>query len=230
MNQMTMSEWIQFRSSKVEGENPDGWRNIVKFLRHQNVEIIPFLVPMKYFLHGTPKKNCICIQGPPDTGKSFFAMSLIKFLDGKVVTFANNKSHFWLQPLADAKIGLVDDCTEPFWVYCDTFLRNGLDGNQVCIDLKHRAPLQLTFPPMLLTSNVYIDTDPKYAYLRSRIKTITFPTVIHNLEGTSLYLKQEDWKSFFVKFRVHLELETIDDDSEDGPSHGSLRVSSRRDI
>ncbi|AFR33945.1 E1 [Miniopterus schreibersii papillomavirus 1] len=230
MNQMNMAEWIQHRSNKVDGENPQGWRNVLRFLRHQNVEIIPFLTSLKYFLHGTPKKNCICIQGPPDTGKSFFAMSLIRFLDGKVVTFANSKSHFWLQPLADAKIGLIDDCTEPFWTYCDTYLRNGLDGNQVCIDLKHRAPMQLTFPPMLLTSNIYIDKEPKYAYLKSRIKILTFPTVIQRIEGTALHLKDEHWKSFFVKFKTHLELETSDDESEDGPTHSTLRVSSRRDI
>lgn len=207
MMSMTMAEWIQYRSDKVAGEDKDGWRHVLRFLRHQNVEIIPFLITMKDLLKGIPKRNCMAIDGPPNTGKSLFAMSLVKFMGGRVITFVNSKSHFWLQPLTEAKIGLIDDCTEPFWQYCDTYLRNGLDGNVVCIDCKHKAPVQLKFPPMLITTNVNIRNDPKWTYLVNRIKCITFPTVIQKVEGTPFHLKDEDWKSFFVKFKEHLELQ-----------------------
>lgn len=211
----------------MQGENPDGWRKIVRFLRNQEIEIIAFLITLKYFMKGIPKMNCIVIQGPPNTGKSLFAMSIIKFFGGKVITFANSQSHFWLQPLADAKIGLIDDCTLPFWTYCDNYLRNGLDGNPVCIDCKHRTPIQIKFPPMIITTNVYIEDDPKWAYLTSRTKILTFPTVIRRIEG--FQLKDEDWKSFFEKYKVHLGLE-IAEDGEDRQSTSSLRVSARRDI
>lgn len=229
MLSMSMGEWIQYRASKVTGDRPDGWKNVLRFLRMQQVEIIPFLITMKYFLKGVPKKNCIAIDGPPDTGKSLFAMSLVKYLGGKVITFVNSKSQFWLQPLSEAKIGLIDDCTLPFWTYCDTYLRNGLDGNVVCIDCKHKAPIQLKFPPMIITTNVSIANDPKWTYLTNRIKSITFPTVLRKVEGTPLQLQDEDWKSFFDHFKVHLELD-IEEDGEDGQSHGTLRVSSRKDL
>lgn len=228
MMRMTMGQWIYHRSSKID-DDPEGWRNIVRFLRHQAVEIIPFLIAFKSLLHGVPKKNCIAIEGPPNTGKSLFAMSLVGFLGGKVITFANSKSHFWLQPLSEAKIGLIDDCTLPFWTYCDTYLRNGLDGNQLCIDCKHRTPVQLKFPPMIITTNVYINDDPRWSYLTSRVKTIRFPTVLNRVDGTAFKLKAEDWKSFFQKFQTHLDL-PLNDGSEDGPAHGSLRITPRRDL
>lgn len=111
MRSMDMPQWIAFRNKKIGGELTEGWRKIVKFLRYQGVEMYPFLMTMKYFLKGIPKKNCLVIEGPPDTGKSLFCMSLIKYMGGKVVSFQNHKSHFWLQPLIDAKMGMVDDCT-----------------------------------------------------------------------------------------------------------------------
>lgn len=231
MREMTMPEWIDYRSSKIEGDNPEGWRKIVRFLRHQHIEVISFLIMLKYFLKGIPKRNCIVLQGEPDTGKSLFAMSLINFLDGKVLTFANSRSHFWLQPAADAKIALVDDCTDAFWHYCDTYLRNALDGNHMSIDCKHRVPMQITFPPLLLTTNVYLQKDPKWKYLLSRVRILTFDTVIRNVEGNNFLLKGEDWKSFFDKYKRHLGFETVDDDgTEDGSSRASLRVSTRRDL
>lgn len=228
MLSMNMKEWISFRSSKIDGDDPDGWRVIVRFLRYQNVEMYPFLMILKYLLKGIPKKNCMCIEGPANTGKSMFAMSLIKFLGGKVLSFANSRSHFWLQPLSEAKIALVDDCTQPFWTYCDMYLRNGLDGNQLCIDCKHRAPMQLKFPPLILTSNVIIAQDAKWSYLTSRIRTVSFPTVLTRVEGTDLPLKDTHWKSFFKKFRYHLDL-MVEDGNEEVPA-GTLRVSTRRDI
>lgn len=229
MMRMSMAEWIKYRGRKVADDDGYGWRRVLLFLRHQGVEIMPFLVAFKNLMHGVPKKNCICFEGPPNTGKSLFAFSLIKFLGGKVLSFANHHSHFWLQPLCEAKIALIDDCTYPFWVYCDTYLRNGLDGNLLSIDCKHKTPVQLKFPPLLITTNVYIAEDPKWAYLTSRIKIIKFPTVLQRVSGTHLQLTDKDWKSFFDHYKVHLDL-TVEDDSEDGTTNGTLRISSRQDF
>lgn len=228
MQSMSMPEWIAHRNDKIEGET-DGWRKVVKFLRYQGVELYPFLMSMKYFLQGVPKKSCLVIEGPPDTGKSMFGMSLIKYMAGKVVSFQNHRSHFWVQPLIDAKMGLIDDCTDEFWKYCDTYLRNALDGNPVSIDTKHKNPVQLRFPPMVLTTNVYLRNDPRWAYLISRVKFVTFPNVIQNVER-QWQIQDSDWKSFFRKFKIHLELQEVDKDTEDGPAREALRVSARRDI
>lgn len=152
MRDMSISAWIHHCISKIEGDGH--WQDIVKFLRFQGLNFIVFLDKFRTFLKNFPKKNCLLICGPPDTGKSMFSMSLMKALRGQVVSFANSKSHFWLQPLADAKIALLDDATEVCWQYIDAFLRNGLDGNIVSLDMKHRAPCQMKFPPLIITSNI----------------------------------------------------------------------------
>lgn len=157
-----------------------------------------------------------------------FAMSLIHFIGGKVVSFQNHKSHFWVQPLVDAKMGLIDDCTTDFWRYCDTYMRNALDGNTLCVDMKHKAPLQVRFPPMLLTTNIMLRDDPRWSYLLSRVKIVTFPNVIHNVER-DWQLEDKHWKSFFKKFKIHLDLQDIEE-TEDGAPRESIRVSSKRDL
>lgn len=115
MREMSMSAWIHFKLEQVEGEGQ--WSNIVKFIRYQGINFISFLSALKDFLHGKPKKNCILIYGPPNTGKSAFTMSLIKVLHGRVISFVNSKSHFWLQPMSESKIALLDDATDPCWTY-----------------------------------------------------------------------------------------------------------------
>lgn len=223
MHQMNMGEWLHRCGLKVDCD-PQDWRVIVHFLRNQRVEFIPFLARFKYFLQGIPKKNCLCIHGPPDTGKSMFAMSLMKYMGGKVLSFVNSKSQFWLQPLGDAKIGLIDDVTRQFWDYCDTYLRTGLDGNPISLDCKHRAPVQLKFPPLLITTNVSVESEDRWIYLQSRIKTILFPTV---QGSTRVQIENRHWKSFFHKFWLALELPEVDE--EDGNTRPALRLNPRPD-
>ena len=178
MKEMSMSEWIHTKINEVEGEGH--WSDIVKFLRYQDVNFITFLAAFKNFLHAVPKHNCILIYGPPNSGKSSFAMSLIKVLKGRVLSFVNSKSQFWLQPLGESKIALLDDVTDPCWVYIDTYLRNGLDGHFVSLDCKYKAPVQIKFPPLLLTSNINVHGETNYRYLHSRITVsythLTLPT------------------------------------------------------
>ena len=151
MRRMSMADWIKHRGEKCdEGD----WKPIVKLLRYQHIDIIVFLAALKKWLHGIPKKNCICIVGPPDTGKSCFGMSLMHFLQGTIISFVNSCSHFWLQSLVDAKVAMLDDVTSACWAYMDTHMRNLLDGNPTSIDRKHKSLAVIKCPPLLLTSNI----------------------------------------------------------------------------
>ncbi|AGM75114.1 E1 protein [Talpa europaea papillomavirus 1] len=228
MQKMTMSEWIYKRCKLVEEEG--NWKEIVNFLRSQNIEFIRFLSALKTLLQGVPKKNCLVLYGPPNTGKSMFAMSLLKFLGGKVISFVNSKSQFWLQPLADAKIGLLDDATGPCWDYFDIYLRNALDGNPVSLDCKHRAPMQLKFPPLLITTNINVAEDNKLAFLHSRLQSFTFRTIFEfDEDGSPAYqLNDQNWKSFFTRFWSTLELSDQEDEGDDGDPETTLRLSSKR--
>nr|UXR08077.1 MAG: E1 protein [Varecia variegata papillomavirus 2] len=215
MRQMSFAQWIKACCDKVEGIGD--WTEIIKLLKYQGVNVITFLAALRHLIQCTPKKQCIVIQGPPDTGKSYFCTSLVRFLRGKVISFVNSKSHFWLQPLVDAKIGYLDDATTNCWYYFDTYMRTALDGQPVSVDLKHRSPLQVRLPPMLITTNVPIDKEQKYRYLHSRVTTFHFPEKFpFEKNGDPVFaLTDQSWKSFFERLAKQLAI-TADDEGEDG--------------
>lgn len=228
MDQMTMSAWVYKRCARVREDG--SWRVVLAFLRHQGVEIIAFLGALGKFLRGIPKRNCIAVWGPPNSGKSYFCTTLTEFLGGSVLSFVNSQSHFWLQPLTDSKVALLDDATRASWDYMDTYMRNGLDGNKVSIDRKHRHPVQMKFPPLLVTSNIDVAGDPRWKYLHSRVTTFHFP---HDMPFTSAgrplhELTNANWKSFFERFWQQLEL-SDQEDSEDDGSRATFRCAAGPD-
>ncbi|UQE90569.1 E1 [Trichechus manatus papillomavirus] len=228
MLNMSMSEWIHRRIQQVS--KLGDWRDIVNFLRYQHIEFIPFLNTLKTFLKGIPKRNCILIHGPPNTGKSYFCMTLIRFLAGNIISYVNSKSQFWLQPITDAKVVLLDDATGPCWNYFDTYLRNLLDGNPICVDRKHRAPVQTKCPPLLVTSNIDIKTNDCWRYLYSRIACYKFVNDMpFKPDGSPEFaLTDESWASFFKRLWTHLELSDQEDEGDDGDSTQAFRCGSRR--
>ncbi|QCT25593.1 E1 [Tick-associated papillomavirus lsx] len=219
LKSLTMSEFISLRCSKTE-ETGD-WKKILKLLKYQGINGITFLTALLDFLSGRPKSHCIVIYGPPDTGKSYFCFSLVSFLQGKVISFANAKSHFWLQPLSNAKIGLLDDATEQCWTYIDTHLRTALDGNPVSVDCKYKMPTQMTLPPLLVTTNVDLPNVEKYKYLKSRTKCFKFanPCLFDDSGNPIFDLTDGSWKGFFQHLSSQLGLQiSTDEDGEIG--HG----------
>ncbi|AQA28217.1 E1 [Eidolon helvum papillomavirus 2] len=228
MREMTMAQWIAHRCEQVTEEGGD-WKPVIKFLRLQGVEVIPWLRHMRDWLKGIPKKNCLCYWGPPNSGKSMFCMSMVRFLAGAVLSYVNAKSQFWLQPVSTAKVALLDDATRPAWAYIDIHLRNLVDGNPVSLDLKHKAPVQIVCPPMLITTNIDISTDEHLKYLYSRIKCISFPCALplDSKGNPTLLLTDKHWKSFFTHFAQHQEIEVEED--EDGLSQRSFKCSARTD-
>lgn len=219
MHAMDMNEHIASRMRHYSGEDEEeGWKRIVVFLRYQRIDVPEFLRTMSYWLKGRPKKSTIAFCGIPDSGKSMLAMSLISFMDGKVLGFNNSRSHFWLQPLSECKCGLIDDVTKPCWDYIDTYMRNALDGNPICIDCKHRAPLQIKCPPLILTSNynpltmqVEGSAELVYKYLISRLHIFPFNRVIPIIGGRPRFLiRGPDWRSFFLKYGNDLGLDLTD--------------------
>lgn len=232
MHEMSMSQWIWHRCGLAKGEG--SWKKVVQLLRTQDVEIIPFLGVFRDWLRGMPKKNCICIYGPPNSGKSMFCVSLMRFMRGAVLSYVNSASHFWLQPLLSAKVALLDDATGPCWTYIDVYMRNMLDGNPLSIDQKHKAPVQATCPPMLITSNINITENDTYKYLHSRVKCFHFPCPLQlGADGRpTILLNDACWKDFFHKFERALELEPPqeeEDEVEDGGSQRTFRCSARGD-
>ncbi|QOI17628.1 E1 [human papillomavirus 71] len=221
--QMSMSQWISFRSAKITEEGD--WRTIVKYLRHQDIEFITFIIALKNFLKGIPKKSCLVFYGPADTGKSYFCMSLLRFLGGVVISYANSSSHFWLQPLADAKLGLIDDVTPNCWSYIDVYLRNALDGNQICIDRKHRPLLQLKCPPLLITTNTNPLEEERWKFLRSRLQLFTFKNAFPlNSKGDPMYpLNDANWKCFFQRLWARLDLHEQDEQEDNGDTGQPFR-------
>ena len=206
MRNMSPAEWI-FRCCDKTTKVGD-WRVIAKWFKYQEVNFILFLCALRAMFKNTPKKQCIVFTGPPNTGKSYFVFSLIHFLEGKVVSFMNAKSHFWLQPLGDCKFGFLDDATDACWTFIDTFMRNGLDGTPVCLDSKHKNPTQIRLPAMFITSNIDIDKESKYHYLHSRLTVFHFHRKMPlDGQGNPLYpITDADWNSFFTKLEKQLDI------------------------
>lgn len=209
MAEMSMGEWIA-RCCMDCTEDGD-WRVIADLLRYQGVNILTFLTCLKSFFKGIPKKQCILIYGPPDTGKSYFCNSLIKFMKGRVISFMNRQSHFWLQPLIESKIGFLDDATRECWHYMDVNMRNAMDGNEISVDAKHKAPLQIKLPPLLITSNVDLLADQSLQYLHSRVKCFKFPNKLplDSNDNVVFNINNASWKYFFSKLAVHLDIPEV---------------------
>ncbi|AHJ81392.1 putative early E1 protein [Eptesicus serotinus papillomavirus 2] len=230
MMEMSISEWVHHCCEKVKEDSGD-WKPIVQFLRYQGIAFPFFLQAFKPFLKGTPKKNCLVIVGPPNTGKSMFTMSLLRFLKGRVVSYVNSKSQFWLQPLAGCKLGLLDDATMPCWHYIDVYLRNLLDGNPISVDLKHRAPVQIRCPPLIITSNVNILKEDKLKFLHSRCQVFEFTEEFpFDENGNPIYVFTDaNWKSFFKRLWLQLELSDHEEEGDDGTTDKPFRCSSGKD-
>nr|AVC68885.1 E1 protein [Omikronpapillomavirus 1] len=217
MFKMSMSQWITHRCSKVEGEGD--WKAILTFLKFQNVEIMPFLISFRDFLKGRPKRNCLVIYGPANTGKSLFGMTLMSLLGGKIISFVNSQSHFWLTPLSECKVAMLDDATVPTWDYTDTYLRNMLDGNPICVDAKHRSHMQIKCPPVLITTNVDVLKNEKWKYLHSRIKVLEFLNECPlDSRGEPVFqLNKENWKAFLKKCWSKLSLDETNERGDESP-------------
>ncbi|AEM24623.1 replication protein [Human papillomavirus 139] len=222
MKSMSMTDWIWHCCDKKK-EDGD-WKVIPQFLKYQDVNFIMFLSALRAMFHNVPKKQCIVITGPPNTGKSYFCFGLVHFLEGKVVSFMNHKSHFWLQPLKECKIGFLDDATFTCWQFIDTFMRNALDGTPVCIDSKHSNPVQMKLPPMLITSNVEVEKEQQFYYLHSRLQVFNFPRKMPLDEnGNPVYkITDASWNSFFRKLEKQLDI-CRSTDPKDGDSERALR-------
>lgn len=215
LKNMSMGQWI--RKCCLDVPDGDQWKIIAKYLRFQGVNFLSFLIALKQFFKCIPKRSCIVIYGAPDTGKSFFCFSLIKLLHGKIVSYMNKASHFWLTPLLDGKIGLLDDATHSCWSFLDMYMRNAFDGNYVSVDVKHKSLQQIKLPPMLITTNVDVPKEPTLMYLYSRLTCFEFP---HKMPfddaGNPLFnITTQCWAMFFRKFFNQLELTDEDGDTAD---------------
>ncbi|AEI00706.1 E1 [Apodemus sylvaticus papillomavirus 1] len=227
MREMTMSQWIR-KCCKEHTEDGD-WKVIAGFIRYQEVNFVMLLTALRHMFNGTPKKHCLVITGPPDTGKSYFCTSLTNFLHGRVIFFMNSKSQFWLQPLADAKLGFLDDATHACWSFMDIYMRNGLDGNAAQVDMKHKAPIQIKLPPLLVTTNVDVMNNDNYKYLHSRLQCFAFlkPMPLDANGHPQFPLTAANWKSFFVRLGKQLGLEEEEVQDDDESAGNTFRCSAR---
>lgn len=223
---MSMSAYINYCCERVS--ETGSWLPIMHFLKFQGTEPIRFVNAMKPWLKGIPKKNCLAFIGPSNTGKSLFSNSLLHFLRGRVLSFANSASHFWLQPLTEGRVALIDDATMACLKYCDTYLRNVFDGYPVNIDRKHRSSVQCKAPPLLITSNVDINAEEKFCYLKSRITSFYFKEECPlDQEGNPMFkINDADWKCFFKRLWPRLEL-SDQEEGEDDCGPGAFVISAR---
>lgn len=227
MRELSISEWIWRCCDECDEEGD--WKVIAHLFKYQQIQLVSFLTALRAFFKSTPKKNCIVLYGPSDTGKSYFCNSLIEFLKGKVVSIMNKASLFWLQPLLHTKIGFMDDVTYQGWLYLDTNMRGALDGTPVSIDAKHKAPTQIKLPPMLITTNVELEKEESLKYIRTRLQLFCFPNKFPiNDDGSVVYeITNKHWTCFFRKLGTQIDLTPKEDlQDESGRFDRPLRCTS----
>lgn len=108
----------------------------------------------------------------------------------------------------------------------DIYLRGALDGNIVCVDAKHKAPVQLKFPPIIITTNVNVLGEDSLLYLHSRLQCFHFSEKLPiTCTGDPKYrLDNISWQSFFTRFWTYLEFSDQEDEDE---SEQPFRVDTR---
>ena len=99
----------------------------------------------------------------------------------------------------------------------------------MCLDLKHRAPCQIKFPPLLLTSNIDVMKEDKYRYLHSRIQSFAFPNKFpfDNNNMPQFRLTDQSWKSFFERLWHQLDLSDQEEEGDDGQSQRTFQCTAR---
>ncbi|ADZ53058.1 E1 [Camelus dromedarius papillomavirus 2] len=225
---MSISAYIKHRCDGVA--DTGSWLSVMNVLKYQGISPIEFVNAMKLWLKGVPKKNTIALIGPANTGKSMFSNSLLGFLGGQVLSFQNHHSHFWLAPLADTRAALIDDATFTCWKYVDIYLRNVLDGYSIQIDRKHRQPVQMKAPPLLITSNVDVTQEPQFQYLYSRLVIFYFkqPFPLDEHGDPVFQITYGDWKSFFERLWGRLDLSDQEDEGDDGDGVRTFKCNAKQ--
>nr|AAA46968.1 replication protein [human papillomavirus 35] len=220
--EMTMSQWIKRRCAQVDDDGD--WRDIVRFLRYQQVDFVAFLSALKNFLHGVPKKNCILIYGAPNTGKSLFGMSLMHFLQGAIISYVNSKSHFWLQPLYDAKIAMLDDATSPCGIYRPIFKKCTRWKSYISFRCKALSIVHI-MPTFTYYININAGKDDRWPYLHSRVVVFTFHNEFpFDKNGNPEYgLNDKNWKSFFSRTWCRLNLHEEEVKENDGDAFPAFK-------
>ena len=98
------------------------------------------------------------------------------------------------------------------------------------MDCKHKTPLQIRFPPLLITSNYNIKDNDKYRYLYSRIVIFEFKHKFPFKEDGSpeFLLTDQSWKSFFKRLWSQLELSDPEDEADNGGTQRSFQCTTRQ--
>lgn len=132
-----------------EAYDPDP-STIHKILLHQGIKPSEFDPAFHAWITKTDsKRNCICIEGPSNTGKSAFIAGLKQCINwGEIV---NGNSGFNFEALLDANIGCWE---EPL---CSPELaekvKQILEGMVTSIPVKYKKPQTLPRTPIIITTN-----------------------------------------------------------------------------
>lgn len=122
---------------------------IHKVLLHQGIlpsEFDPIF--HKWITKSDPKKNCICIQGPSNTGKSAFISGLKQVINwGEIV----NGQTFMFEGLVDVTIGVWEEplCSPE----AAEKAKQVLEGMRCSISIKYKKPHMLPRTPIIITTN-----------------------------------------------------------------------------
>lgn len=146
--QFVKSTGHRWQLSLFEAYDPDP-SAIHKVLLHQGIRPTDFdPIFHKWITKGDTKRNCICIQGPSNTGKSAFVSGLKQCVVwGEIV----NGQTFMFEGLCETVLGFWEEplCSPE----AAEKTKQVLEGMATSIPVKYKKPFLLPRTPILITTN-----------------------------------------------------------------------------
>ncbi|DAC81247.1 TPA_asm: large T antigen-like [Varicolored abalone xenomavirus] len=141
-----------------------------------------------------PRCRCLMFQGDIETGKSTLAQCITELFNGMNGTLpVDSQNAFQLGEIAKStKMVMFDDFRKIHFQVMDDF-RAIFDGRTVQLPVKHSRPVNVVFPPMVITTNCEPSSLSKA--LMSRIRVISFKNKV-----IPTYSSQEDVCLGFVLY------------------------------
>ena len=206
-------DWTKFQTEQYL--NKDVSLLLIKqILEAQDISIVQFTNDVYELLTmSKPKQNLLCLEGVPNSGKSFIARSIASLY--KYQNTCQGTTSFPFMEIASASIGLIE---EPVFSLdsLQTFKKLA-EGTPTDVAIKNRKAARVPRIPLIVTSNydfiVQGGSTEKTAFA-SRMKKHMFTESCHFLKLAKKMLNPAIWKDLFNDILANETDGSSSDDNE----------------
>ena len=194
--QLEKMRWDKFENDKYLAKDVS-IQLIKEILKTQGISTLTFTRDVYELLtRAKPKTNLLCLEGVPNSGKSFIARSIAALY--KYQNTCQGTSSFPFMEIANASIGLIE---EPVFTNdnLQTF-KKFAEGTPTDVAVKNRKAARVPRIPLIITSNydfVVQGGSTEKAAFNSRMKKYIFGAACGFLKMAKKLLNPGIWKDLF---------------------------------